>query len=168
MTLQLATQDDWELVRALRLEALQSEPGVFGSSYARESVYDEAQWRVWSAGPGKAVFLLYDDTSLIGLTGILAHPNDPTTAMCIASYLKPPYRGQKLSRLFYQARLDWAREQGFTRLVVGHRASNTPSMRANQVFGFQETHREQHTWHDGTEEQEIYYELLLPGHIVGG
>jgi GNAT superfamily N-acetyltransferase len=168
MNLRLATQYDWEAVRAIRLEALQSEPGVFGSSYARESLYDEAQWRAWSAGPGKAIFLLYDGESLIGITGVLAHRDDPSTAMCIASYLKPAYRGQKLSRLFYQARLDWAREQGFTRLVVGHRAANLPSLYANQAFGFQETHREQHTWHDGTEEQEIYYELLLPGYIGGG
>ncbi|MCX6368141.1 MAG: GNAT family N-acetyltransferase [Armatimonadetes bacterium] len=168
MNLKLATEADWEWVKAIRLEALQSEPSVFGSSYARESLYDEAQWRAWSAGQGKAIFLLYDGKSLIGLTGVLAHRDDPTTAMCIASYLKPAYRGQKLSRLFYQTRLDWARGQGFTRLVVGHRASNLPSMHANQAFGFQETHREPHTWHDGTEEQEIYYELLLPGYIGGG
>nr|WP_309692427.1 GNAT family N-acetyltransferase [Armatimonas sp.] len=161
MTIKLATQNDGEAVCALRLEALQTEPGVFGSSYAQESLYDEAQWRAWSAGPGKAIFLLYDGESLIGLTGILAHRDDPTTAMCIASYLKPAYRGQKLSRLFYQARLDWARKQGFTRLVIGHRASNLPSMHANQAFGFQETHREPHTWHDGTTEPEIYYELQL-------
>ncbi|WP_394796775.1 GNAT family N-acetyltransferase [Armatimonas sp.] len=112
MTIKLATQNDGEAVCALRLEALQTEPGVFGSSYAQESLYDEAQWRAWSAGPGKAIFLLYDGESLIGLTGILAHRDDPTTAMCIASYLKPAYRGQKLSRLFYQARLDWARQPG--------------------------------------------------------
>jgi RimJ/RimL family protein N-acetyltransferase len=164
MKLVQVTQEDWEQVRAIRLEALKSEPGVFGSNYARESTFDEAQWRAWSTGPGRAIFLLYDSDQgeVIGLTGILAHRDDPSTAMCIASYLKPAYRGQKLSRLFYQARLDWAQGQGFTRLVVGHRASNLPSMHANQAFGFQETHRELHTWHDGTEEPEIYYELLLP------
>ena len=161
MNLKLASQDNWEAVRAIRLEALQSEPGVFGSSYTRESAYDEARWRAWCAGPGKVVFLLHDGEALIGLTGVVAHRDDPTTALCIASYLKPAYRGRKLSRLFYQARIDWARAQGFARLVVGHRASNLPSMHANQAFGFQETHREPHTWPDGTEELEIYYELLL-------
>ena len=49
MTLRLATEDDWERVRALRLEALQTEPGVYGSSYARESIYDEDAWRAWCA-----------------------------------------------------------------------------------------------------------------------
>lgn len=163
MRLVQATEDDWERVKAIRLEALQTETGVYGSSYAREAAFDEPTWRAWSAGPRKAIFLLYDDETLVGVTGVMAHWDDPTAALCIASYLRASYRGRKLSRVFYQARIEWARAQGFTRLLVGHRASNLPSMHANQAFGFRETHREPHTWHDGTEEPEVHYELLLSG-----
>lgn len=161
MNLQLAIQDDWERVKAIRLEALQTDPGVYGSTYARESGYDEAAWRAWIASPGRCMFLLLEEEAPVGLTGVITDRDDPTTAVCVASYLKPAYRGQKLSRIFYQARIDWARGRGYRRLVVGHRASNTASMRANQAFGFQETHREPHTWPDGTSEPEVLYELLL-------
>ena len=161
MNLHPADEADWERVRAIRLEALLTDPGVYGSTYVRESGYDEAAWRAWIASPGRYMFLLLEGDAPVGLTGVITDRDDPTTAICVASYLKPSHRGQKLSRLFYQARIDWARTQGFRRLTVGHRLSNTASMRANQAFGFRETHREPHTWHDGTEEPEVLYELLL-------
>jgi GNAT superfamily N-acetyltransferase len=162
MILQQATADDWALVRTIRLEALRSEPGVFGSHFAREVDRDEAAWRDWTAGPTKAVFLLFDDSHVVGLTGVYAPANDPSrSAVCVASYLQPPYRGRGLSRLFYEARIEWARAQGYTRLVTGHRLSNRASMQANQHFGFKETHRLPHTWPDGVEEPEVIYELRL-------
>jgi len=161
VTLRRATDDDWEAVRDIRLEALQTEPGVFGSNYARESAFDEPRWREWCAGEGRAVFLLYDDDRVVGLTGVITDRDDPTTAVCVASYLQPAYRGRGLSRGFYQARIDWAREHGYRRLTVGHRESNVISMRANQAFGFQETHRAPYTWHDGTVESEVCYALAL-------
>ena len=161
MVLQLATEADRERVKVIRLEALLTDPGVYGSTYARESGYDEAAWRAWTASPGRCMFLLLTEETPIGLTGVTTNRDDPTTAICVASYLKPAYRGQKLSRLFYQARIDWAREHGYQRLVVGHRLSNTASMHANQAFGFRETHQEPHVWPDGTSEPEVLYELLL-------
>lgn len=161
MILRVATADDWQAVRELRLEALQTEPGVFGSNYARESVFDETRWREWIAGPGRCVFLLFDGENSVGLTGVITSSDDPTTAICVASYLMPAYRGKHLSRLFYQARIAWARNQGFRRITVGHRLSNLASQRANQAFGFRETERAPYTWPDGSEEPEVCYELLL-------
>lgn len=156
------------MVRSIRLEALQSDPGVFGSNYARESGYDEATWRRWSASANKAVFLLFDGDAVVGLTGVVTMSPDPDcadsqgpTALCVASYLPPAYRGRKLSRWFYEARIAWARAQGYRRIVTAHRLSNLASKQANQHFGFTEIQREPHRWSDGVDEPEVVYELSL-------
>ena len=167
MILRQATADDWELVRAIRLEALQTAPAVFGGSYAEAVGRDEAAWRDWSAGPTKAVFLLFDGDAVIGLTGVYAVADDPVaadrkSAICIASYIQSPYRGRKLSRMFYESRLAWARDHGCDRLVTSHRLSNRASMQANQHFGFVETARIPRRWPDGAEEPEVVYELRVP------
>jgi len=168
MNLRQATPDDWSLVRSIRLEALQSDPSVFGSNYARESGYDEATWRRWSAHPDKAVFLLFDGEAVVGLTGVVTMSPDPgradgqgPTAVCVASYLRPAYRGRKLSRWFYEARIAWARAHGYHRIVTAHRLSNIASRQANQHFGFTEIQRVPHRWSDGVDEPEVVYELPL-------
>jgi len=166
MHLRQATADDWQLVRAIRLEALKSDAGVFGASHADAASRDESGWRDWTAGPGKAIFLLHDGDAVIGLTGVYTVADDPAspgrkTAICIASYLQPPFRGRGLSRTFYETRIAWARDNGCHRVVTGHRLSNSASMRANRSFGFQETHRIPRRWPDGVEEPEVLYELRL-------
>ncbi|HEV7298731.1 MAG TPA: GNAT family N-acetyltransferase [Tepidisphaeraceae bacterium] len=161
MVLRLATESDWAVVRAVRLEALREEPGVFGSSLAREVAYDEAKWRTWAAGPAGATFLLADGADVVGLTGVIVEADDPTTARCVASYIRRAYRGRGLSGRFYEVRIAWARARGCVRIVTGHRLSNAASMRANQPFGFTETHRAPHRWPDGVEEAVVLYELRL-------
>jgi RimJ/RimL family protein N-acetyltransferase len=78
------------------------------------------------------------------------------------SFILPEHRGRHLSRILYQARLDWIRAQEqFKRAVVSHRVSNEVSGRAMQHFGFRETHRARKAWPDGGDEDEVFYELNL-------
>ncbi len=41
-----ATEDDWQLVKAVRLRALREDPDAFGSSLAREEQFRESHWRM--------------------------------------------------------------------------------------------------------------------------
>ena len=100
----------------------------------------------------------------VGLTGMVQDRRDETgqTGGLVMSYLQPPYRGRGLSRLLYQARLDWAIAQtNWTTLVVSCRAGNEASRRANQTFGFQLVSKEPIIWPDGAEADEWKYRLDL-------
>ena len=156
------TSDDWQLFRDIRLEALQQGAHVFGSSYAREVEFTESMWR--SRLPddrSAAIWALFDGDECVGLTGAVCDRNDPDVAVFIASYLRPAYRGRKLSALYYQARIAWAKAEGFKVAHISHRSGNDASRGANQKFGFRYTHTEKVIWHDGSDAEECFYILPL-------
>jgi RimJ/RimL family protein N-acetyltransferase len=112
----------------------------------------------------RQTFGLFDGDRLVGITGVITKREDPSgrTAMLVMSFIVPAYRGRGLSRLFYDARLEWiARHGTFDRVVVSHRRSNEASRRANQHFGFILKETASRTWPDGTVEDELSYELVL-------
>jgi RimJ/RimL family protein N-acetyltransferase len=164
VTVRPLERSEWRMLRDLRLFALQTEPGVFASSYAREATLAQEQWLELMQGPDRQVFGAFDGDRLVGITGVAPFRDDPSgeTAMLVMSYLLPEYRRRGLSALFYDERFRWLREHPqFKRVVVYHRRSNEASRRANQRYGFVLTHAEPTTWPDGTVEDEVHYELPL-------
>jgi RimJ/RimL family protein N-acetyltransferase len=154
--------EDLELYKAIRLEALQLEPGMFGSNYAREAAFTDQQWLDRINGQNSDCFGLFCGDSLIGVTGIVIDKDDPTLAHMTQSYIRKEHRGKGLSRLLYEARLAWAAERPqVKRLRIGHRESNHISKAANQHYGFKYVMREPSDWPDGGREDTLYYELVL-------
>ncbi len=145
----------------MRLEALQNEAGMFGSTYAREAAFSDAQWMERIANPNSACLGLYYKNELIGITGIIRDHEQEDLGHMVQSYIRKAHRGKGLSTLFYKVRLDWAREHKLKRIQVGHKASNMASKAANQGFGFKYTHSEPRIWPDGSTEDILYYELEL-------
>jgi RimJ/RimL family protein N-acetyltransferase len=155
---------EWAVFRDFRLAALKAAPGVFGSSYQAEATMTAEEWQRTVTGAGHQVFGLFDGEYLIGITAALTWREDPSgeTALLGMSFILPEYRGRGLSRLLYEARLDWIRSHAqFKRAVVFHRQSNEASRRASQRHGFLLIGRAPHTWPDGTTEDEIFYELRI-------
>lgn len=156
------TENDWREFSRVRLKALQTDPTVFGSNYEKESQMTEADWRSRLQAKDNAIFLLYDGDTPIGVTGVSIDREDPTmkTALLWGSWLAPHYRGNGLSELMYQNRINWAKAQpNVEKIIVSHRASNLSSKYANQKHGFFLTHKTEKVWTDGMTEDEIFYEL---------
>lgn len=156
--------DDWEKLRDIRLKALQSDPGVFGSNYQKESAYDETVWRSWLTNPKTAIFMIVQDGVGVGMTGVAVNHEDPTgrSAMMWGSWLEKHIRGQGVSEMMYKARINWAKnEEGLEKIVISHRESNLASKFANQKHGFVYTHTEPKVWPDGKEENSVFYSLNL-------
>ena len=163
ITLRPFRPDEWKAVREIRLRALKNDPGVFLPSYEEGLAMPESYWLDLAAQKNSRVFGLYDGDSLIGLTSVFTDRDDPSgkTAKLAMSYIDRAYRGRKLSRLYYRARIDWARENGFTRIVVGHRDGNDASRGANQAFGFKYFESEEITFGGGIRAVDHRYELFL-------
>ncbi len=161
-TIRRFTPADVHIYRAIRLEALQVEPGMFGNSYDMEAAMPASAWQERLTDRSAARFGLYHGNELIGTTSVIvANRDTPFEAYMTQSYIKQPYRGMGLSQMLYDARIQWAREHGITQLIIGHRRINEASFRANQRNGFVYTHSEQKKWPDGTTDDMLYYKLML-------
>jgi len=158
------TEDDWRRLAEVRLKALRSDPNVFGSNYELESQLTEADWRGRLPADDVAIFVLFDDETPIGMTGVAVWREDLTkrTALLWGSWLEPEFRGRGLSELMYRTRLEWAKAHPtIERIIVSHRASNVASKYANQKHGFVFTRTHEKIWADGKTEAEVCYELKL-------
>lgn len=156
--------DEWSLLKAKRLEALRKCSKVFTGRYEVEANQDDQYWKnTVTRGADGRVFGLFDGDELIGITGVFRNKNDSSGAsvMLCMSYIDENYRGLGLSRLLYQARLAWARENGYQRACVSHREDNIASQRANAAFGFVRTNSEAREFGDGTVATDYSYELRL-------
>lgn len=157
-------EKDWRIFSEIRLRALQTDPKVFGSTYEREAELPEAEWRSLLSESDTGIFAVFDDNGPVGITAIAVDRNDPSkkTAVLWGSWLEPDVREKGLSKLFYEARIGWARNHpGIDRIIVSHRESNVASKFANQKFGFVGTHTTEKIWTDGVTERELHYELIL-------
>lgn len=152
---------DWEDYKTIRLEALHTNPDKFGSSYQKEVAYSDETWRTLLENESSAIFGLYYQGVLVGLTGVALYNGDHSKAILFSSFVKEEHRGKGLSKLFYAERIAWARGKGCVAILVSHRAGNEVSKAANQRFGFQYTHSEQVLWPDGVRDEELMYTLTL-------
>jgi hypothetical protein len=76
VTVRRATVDDWEIVRDVRLAALQEAPYAFGSTYARERDFDEETWRGRLSNPDGPTFLAFDGDTAVGIDGVHTEDGD--------------------------------------------------------------------------------------------
>jgi len=155
---------DLDAFREMRLRALREHTGFFGVHPDEAAASPDSYWEETLDGRGKQVFGLFDDARMIGITAVFTDREDPSgeTAFLAMSYILPEYRGRKLSRLLYQARIDWAKAQPpFKRIVVSHRTDNESSRRANQAFGFKYTGSKEKRWPDGTVAQSECYVMRI-------
>lgn len=153
------TAADVAIYKALRLEALQKEGKYFRMSYGEETALPDEEWQNRILNPQFGRFGLYHDDKLIGITAIITEDN--INAYMTQSYIRKEYRGRGLSRLLYEARINWAKERNIQKLTVGHRADNISSFKANQHFGFQYKYSQTFLWPDNATVAMHYYELML-------
>ena len=161
VNVRLLHEDDWQTLRAIRLEALQTDPHAFGSTFEREAEFSEGDWRSWLATSELGIFGIFKGATLIGMTGVRLIPEGREASLW-GSWIRPDERGAGLSRLLYEARFGWARETGqCDAITVSHRASNIASREANQKHGFVYTHTTMTAWPDGQAGDQLFYRLAL-------
>lgn len=160
-SLQRLLPAQWEDYKSIRLEALQTNPAMFGSNYGKESAYTQKEWMSFLENDRRAVFALYAMEALIGLTAVTLDKDEETNAILFASFIKPEYRGKGLTKLFYQARIEWAQSKNCASVTVSHRAGNEISKSSNQRFGFKYVNSKNVAWPDGVYADELFYSLQL-------
>lgn len=136
--------DDWQAVRALRLEMLRDFPLAYGETLANALDVDEAGWRTRAARG-----TTHRQTSIVAIDGErwVGHmggyiPDAAAGPILVGVYVAPAYRGDTagVSRQLLAAVEEWAREYGSTLRLEVHE-DNPRAIRFYEKLGFTLTGR---------------------------
>lgn len=134
------TPDDWQAYRAIRLEALQTEPQAFGSTHATNLQHPESFWRgrLEESAAGEKSWLLFArrGDQLVGMIGAYAS-DDPAVVNIISMYVQPAHRRQGISKQLMNALLDMLRQHGqFERARLTVNPHQTAALKLYESVGF--------------------------------
>lgn len=132
--------------RDVRLRALQDTPSAFGSTYAREVLLTDADWRQRSAnldGIHKTGFLAIEAGAPCGLVACFRDEHDATRAELISMWVAPSHRGSGLSAALIDAVRTWAAAHHIQTLKLLVVSNNTPAIAFYHRYGFLKSGRTQ-------------------------
>jgi ribosomal protein S18 acetylase RimI-like enzyme len=133
-----AHDDDWPLVREIRLRSLSSDPSSFGQSWDLESTYDDDAWigRVHDA----AWFLALEGEQPVGVIASRHEADSPTNERELqAMWVTPRSRKGGVARRLAEAVLNWAKEDGADTVTLYVGPRNTPARGLYDALGFTDT-----------------------------
>jgi GNAT superfamily N-acetyltransferase len=129
--------DEWQALRALRLEALQNSPRSYGSTYATEVRRSDREWRERAAAGAAAE----DEVAVAALAGgawvgMARGYLEPPTAHLIAVYVTPTWRGRGVGGAVSRAIVAWARQREATGILLSVSDWNVGARRVYEALGF--------------------------------
>jgi GNAT superfamily N-acetyltransferase len=132
-------EDDWALLRDVRLTALAESPLAFASTHAREAGFDEQMWRSRTRTAAWFIALGADGTPV----GILAGRDEDDTPdgerHVVAMWAAPAARGTGVGAGLLEAVTAWARDDGARTLTLWVVDGNDAARRLYEGWGFVST-----------------------------
>lgn len=132
------TAGDWELMRDMRLAALAEAPHAFGSTYAREVAFTEAQWR-GRISDRSVTYLAYDEPGGAAPAGLAGVHVEDGTAEVVSMWVRPGCRGRGVGEALVEATASWAKSRSFPALFLWVTESNAPARELYARCGFAPT-----------------------------
>mgnify|MGYP000716391954 CR=1 FL=1 len=135
MMIRATTEEDWEVLREIRLASLLEAPTAFGVTYKAAASNSEAQWRDRAAGRGPGQFVLaYVDRVVVGMAGAVASTGGELNL--IAMWVKPESRGTGAAAGLVEAIKESAASRGYSRLVLDVSPENLRAAAFYRKLGF--------------------------------
>lgn len=156
---------DWQLYRAIRLEALQDSPQAFGSVYRDQVEYPASFWqnRLEQAQTGQESWLLFaqQQDQIVGLIGAFREKEQPATATVISVYVSPACRGLGVGKALLDAILDRLHAAGIKTALLGVCIDQVPALNLYRSYGFEVIAIENNPMGDGLVHTEYMMQKLL-------
>ncbi|GAA1681385.1 GNAT family N-acetyltransferase [Kribbella yunnanensis] len=154
MTVQVRrlAEDDWGILREVRLRALLEAPDSFYQTYGGSVALTEEDWRSRLRATDKVSMLAESDGRPAGMVvGAPAGPDerDPDAALMLSMWVDPEFRGQRVADALTTELLVWSREQQYKRLLLWVYAAAPRAAAFYRRAGFEPTGRVE-TFYDPT------------------
>lgn len=128
--------------KTVRLWALQDSPAAFGSTYARESQFSDAEWLRRAAnmnGEKRIGYLAMDDDRACGIIGAFLDENDSLSANVISMWVAPAHRRTGVGSSLITAIQTWAQSSGVRALRLMVTSNNSTAIEFYERMGFSMT-----------------------------
>ncbi|WEV76700.1 GNAT family N-acetyltransferase [Janibacter cremeus] len=132
-SVRLLTEEDWEVLRAVRLAMLLDAPGAYGSTYAREVAFTEETWRQRT---GQAVFLAEREDGLPLGTATLLRLDPGDDPEIVAMWVAGHARGTGVADALVDACRDRAVAEGAERVRMHVMLDNPRAVACYTRLGF--------------------------------
>jgi len=113
---------------------------AFGSTYARELAFDDAEWNKraarLSSAPDAATFLAFEGEDCCGIIGGFLAMESATDVMVVSMWVAPHARRKGVAARLMQALESWAREIGRSQLVLEVVKNNAGAIAFYEKCGF--------------------------------
>jgi ribosomal protein S18 acetylase RimI-like enzyme len=128
-------EEEWQVLRRVRLTALADSPGAFGSTLAAEEAFDEARWR---SRTSSMIAALAGDEA-VGLAGSFVDPAAPDVVELVAMWVSASRRGAGIGRALVEAVVDRAARTGAREVGLWVTVGNDAAARLYERCGFRST-----------------------------
>ncbi|MEV0868683.1 GNAT family N-acetyltransferase [Brachybacterium paraconglomeratum] len=133
-----AHDEDWSLVREIRLRSLSTDPGAFGQSWEKESTYEDSVWeqRVSDA----AWFLAVEGDQPVAVVAVRQEDDSPANERELqAMWVTPGSRHSGIAGRLAEAVFEWAREDGADTVTLYVGPENTGARALYESLGFSDS-----------------------------
>lgn len=137
MELRIATPDDWQASRDIRLRALTQDPAAFCSSLERESAFDEMQWR--DRMLSGITVLAWGDAVPIGTVTVRPDPHEAAGSELVAMWVDPAHRHSGLADSLVTSIVDLAVAEGAREVTLWVAEDNVRARSLYERLGFELT-----------------------------
>jgi ribosomal protein S18 acetylase RimI-like enzyme len=158
---------DWFSYRDFRLEALQTEPQAFGSSYNDQVNRKNEEWqhnlKRYIQGNGNWMFFATQGLNLIGMMGAFQTDADRknNTAQIIAVYVKREFRGKGVGKKLMKALLEELAKAKIKKVKLSVNVEQVAAVKLYENFGFKVVSKEDQILGDGQKHTEYNMEFEL-------
>lgn len=134
--LRLTCEDDWEILKAIRLQSLFDSPDAFTATYATTEKYDEKEWRHRAAQRNKNQYIIaFHNARAVGVVG--GTLNSELEFKVIAMWVNPLFRGSDIADHLIVAVKRLAISKGHHRIVLSVSDHNLRAKNLYLKHGFQ-------------------------------
>jgi GNAT superfamily N-acetyltransferase len=152
MVIRLIRPDEAQVLRDIRLRALEDSPEAFGASLADEAAFDSDVWTsradTSARGVDDATFVSEVDGGLDGMVTAHRDADAPERIGLYGLWVSPAARGIGVGRALTEAALDWALSRGAQIVHLWVLAGNDVAEAFYLRVGFIETGRTSPSWRD--------------------
>lgn len=135
MIIRSTTDEDWEVLKEIRLASLLDAPTAFGVSHATVAAYSDSDWRERAANRGQAQFLLaLLNGKAVGMVGgVISATSDLNL---IAMWVRHEYRGTVAAASLVDAIKERAVSHGHARVILDVSPDNERALAFYRKQGF--------------------------------